>query len=286
MKIIKKITNRDDEALNKYFNELKFKILTSDEELELFDKYKHNNDEIAKEKLIKANLRFVVSCAKKYQSNSSNLSLGDLIGFGNIGLCNAIDRFDQTKGFKFISYAVWYIEQQILNNLEKNQSTLTIPRHHNRILFKINKEIDKFNNINQRNPLMEELLEMNLIDNNEYDVYKGSLKNKNKINLNDVVKNGNDIGDLSYCDVISNNESDVDDFINNNHNEYIIKQLFKNCNLTPEQVIILTNAFGINCEAKNIENISKMLNLNIQKTKMLYNSAIFKLKRKKQFLTL
>ena len=142
MRIIHKITQRTEPSISKYFNELKSKPLTFEEEKTLFNDYKMNNNLMAREKLIKSNLRFVISCAKNYQSNSSKLSLEDIIGFGNIGLVNAIERYDPNNGFKFISYAVYHIKQQIILALQKNNNLLSVPNQQTDFSNKVTNKID------------------------------------------------------------------------------------------------------------------------------------------------
>ena len=125
LKIVKQITNRESESLEKYFQEIgKVELITAEMEVELTKRIKEG-DQIALEKLTKANLRFVVSVAKQYQN--SGLSLGDLINEGNVGLIKAAKRFDETRGFKFISYAVWWIRQSIMQALASSPGLFAFP---------------------------------------------------------------------------------------------------------------------------------------------------------------
>ncbi|MDP2038128.1 MAG: sigma-70 family RNA polymerase sigma factor, partial [Ignavibacteria bacterium] len=125
MKISKQFTNRESQSLDKYLQEIgKVDLLTPDEEIELAIRIRQN-DQLALEKLVKANLRFVVSVAKQYQNQG--LSLGDLINEGNLGLIKAARRFDETRGFKFISYAVWWIRQSILQALAEQSRIVRLP---------------------------------------------------------------------------------------------------------------------------------------------------------------
>src|SRR5215213_8726152 len=125
LKISKQITNRESQSLDKYLQEIgKVDLLTPDEEVELAKRIREG-DQVALEKLTKANLRFVVSVAKQYQNNG--LTLGDLINEGNIGLIKAAQRFDETRGFKFISFAVWWIRQSILHALANNSRMVRLP---------------------------------------------------------------------------------------------------------------------------------------------------------------
>ena len=137
LKIVKQITNRESESLEKYFQEIgKVELISSEMEVELANRIKAG-DPIALEKLTKANLRFVVSVAKQYQNGG--LSLGDLINEGNVGLIKAAKRFDPTRGFKFISYAVWWIRQSIMQALADQSRIVRVPMNRLGSLNKINR---------------------------------------------------------------------------------------------------------------------------------------------------
>lgn len=287
MRIIHKITQRTEPSISKYFNELKSKPLTFEEEKTLFNEYKINNNLIAREKLIKSNLRFVISCAKNYQSNSSKLSLEDIIGFGNIGLVNAIERYDPNKGFKFISYAVYHIKQQIILALQKNNNLLSVPNHHTEIINKVTKEIDLFHNINQRNPLSEELVEYGYVNEHEVSVYTYSLNHKHIIGFDDVVRGGNDSSEITYNDLIGDkNESQLDKYIEKEELHYIYKTLLNKSNLNYEEKLIIKYRFGIGCEVRSMEKIANDLNFTIKKTKTYYDLAMMKMKRKNNYFDL
>lgn len=145
LKISKQITNRESQSLDKYLQEIgKVDLLTPDEEVELAKRIKEG-DQIALEKLTKANLRFVVSVAKQYQNQG--LSLGDLINEGNLGLIKAAQRFDETRGFKFISYAVWWIRQSILQALAEQSRIVRLPLNRVGSLNKISKTFSELEEI-------------------------------------------------------------------------------------------------------------------------------------------
>src|SRR5712675_836346 len=155
LKISKQITNRESQSLDKYLQEIgKVDLLTPDEEVELAKRIKEG-DQIALEKLTKANLRFVVSVAKQYQNQG--LSLGDLINEGNLGLIKAAKRFDETRGFKFISYAVWWIRQSILQALAEQSRIVRLPLNQVGSLNKINKAFSKLEQEFEREPTHEEI---------------------------------------------------------------------------------------------------------------------------------
>src|SRR5580658_1637575 len=155
LKITRSITNRESQSLEKYLQEIaKVDLITAEEEVLLAKRIKQG-DQIALEKLTKANLRFVVSVAKQYQNQG--LSLPDLINEGNLGLIKAARRFDETRGFKFISYAVWWIRQSILQALAEQSRIVRLPLNQVGALNKINKAYSKLEQIFEREPSAEEL---------------------------------------------------------------------------------------------------------------------------------
>src|SRR6187397_3661900 len=155
LKITKSITNRESQSLEKYLQEIgKVDLLTPEKEVDLAKKIKQG-DQIALEKLTKANLRFVVSVAKQYQNQG--LSLSDLINEGNLGLIKAAQRFDETRGFKFISYAVWWIRQQILQSLAEQARIVRLPLNKIGSINKINKAFSKLEQEFEREPSQEEI---------------------------------------------------------------------------------------------------------------------------------
>ncbi|MCC5920267.1 MAG: sigma-70 family RNA polymerase sigma factor [Cyclobacteriaceae bacterium] len=165
LKISKQITNRESQSLDKYLQEIgKVDLLTPDEEVDLAKRIKEG-DQIALEKLTKANLRFVVSVAKQYQNQG--LSLGDLINEGNLGLIKAAQRFDETRGFKFISYAVWWIRQSILQALAEQSRIVRLPLNRVGSLNKISKTFSELEQKFEREPSPEELAEVLEITANE-----------------------------------------------------------------------------------------------------------------------
>src|SRR5436189_5701656 len=158
LKITKQVTNRETASLDKYLQEIgKVDLITADEEVELAQKIKAG-DQIALEKLTKANLRFVVSVAKQYQNQG--LSLGDLINEGNLGLIKAAQRFDETRGFKFISYAVWWIRQSILQALAEQSRIVRLPLNKVGLTNRIQKAYSLLEQQYEREPSAEELAEV------------------------------------------------------------------------------------------------------------------------------
>lgn len=155
LKIVKQITNRENQSLDKYLTEIaKVDLITAEQEAELAKRIR-NGDQIALEKLVKANLRFVVSVAKQYQNNG--MSLGDLINEGNVGLIKAASRFDETRGFKFISYAVWWIRQSIMQALAEQSRIVRLPLNRVGSLNKISKAYSELEQKFHREPSVEEI---------------------------------------------------------------------------------------------------------------------------------
>ncbi len=199
LKITKQVTNRETASLDKYLQEIgKVDLITADEEVELAQKIRAG-DKVALEKLIKANLRFVVSVSKQYQNQG--LSLPDLINEGNLGLMKAAKRYDETRGFKFISYAVWWIRQSILQALAEQSRIVRLPLNKIGSINKINKAYAHLEQENERPPSPEELAEV--LDMSEEDI-KESMKNSGRhlsmdaplvegedSNLYDVLRSGN-----------------------------------------------------------------------------------------------
>jgi len=175
LKIAKQVTNRDTASLDKYLQEIsKLDLITPEEEVILAQRIKQG-DQAALHKLTKANLRFVVSVAKQYQNQG--LSLPDLINEGNLGLIKAAKRFDETKGFKFISYAVWWIRQSVLQAIAENSRIVRLPLNKIGTLNRINKTYNLFEQMNQREPNYDEIAE--ILDVSEVEV-RDSLKNSGK----------------------------------------------------------------------------------------------------------
>ncbi len=200
LKIAKQVTNRDTPSLDKYLTEIgKVRLITAQEEVELAQRIKQGDDD-ALEALCKANLRFVVSVAKQYQGQG--LTLPDLISEGNLGLIKAAKRFDETRGFKFISYAVWWIRQQILQSLAEQARIVRLPLNKIGSINKINKAFAKLEQEHERPPTaheLSELLEMTLEE------VKLSLNNSGRhVSMDAPLREGDDSGTM--LDVMKNND--------------------------------------------------------------------------------
>ena len=204
LKISKSITNREDSTLDKYLQEItQERLLTAEEEIALARKIKEG-DKDALQKLTRANLRFVVSVAKHY--HHQGLSLPDLINEGNIGLIKAAEKFDDTRGFKFISYAVWWIRQSIMQALADQSRLVRLPLNQGGSVNKINKISNKFEQEFERKPSIAEIAEeINLSQQRVSDAIKG---NNRHVSMYAPLTDGNDIG---LADLLQGNEGpDID----------------------------------------------------------------------------
>ena len=173
LKITKQVTNRETQSLDKYLQEIgRVELITAEQEVDLAQRIK-KGDQAALEKLTKANLRFVVSVAKQYQNQG--LTLGDLINEGNLGLIKAAQRFDETRGFKFISYAVWWIRQSILQALAEQSRIVRLPLNKIGSINKINKAFSKLEQDYEREPSSSELaIELDLTEGDIKDTMRSS----------------------------------------------------------------------------------------------------------------
>ena len=204
LKITKSITNRESAALEKYLQEIGHEeLLSVEEEVELAQRIK-KGDRKALERLTKANLRFVVSVAKQYQNQG--LSLPDLINEGNLGLIKAAERFDETRGFKFISFAVWWIRQSILQALAEQSRIVRLPLNQVGSVNKINKALSKFEQENERRPSIDEIAE-------EVNLPHEKIESAMKINGRHVSVDApfSDSDDSSLLDIIPNDDSPMAD---------------------------------------------------------------------------
>lgn len=207
LKITNSITNRADKSLEKYLQDIsKEEMITADEETILTRKIREG-DERALEKMVKANLRFVVSVAKQYQHQG--LPLTDLINEGNLGLIKAAKKFDETRGFKFISYAVWWIRQAILEALSDKARVIRIPLNQVGVLGKINKAYSKLEQDLGRTPSPEEIAEE--LDIPEHKVKDTLSSSKNHVSYDAPM--GGDDENSSMIEVLSNGDSPSTDFI-------------------------------------------------------------------------
>jgi RNA polymerase primary sigma factor len=271
LKISKQITNRESQSLDKYLQEIgKVDLITADEEVELAKRIKEG-DQIALEKLTKANLRFVVSVAKQYQNQG--LSLGDLINEGNLGLIKAAQRFDETRGFKFISYAVWWIRQSILQALAEQSRIVRLPLNRVGSLNKISKTFSELEQKYEREPSPEELAEV-------LDVTTAEVVDTMKISGRHVSMDAPFIQgeENSLLDVLANDGEDTPDsgLMNDSLRREVQRAL---STLTQREADVITLYFGLNGEhAMTLEEIGEKFNLTRERVRQIKEKAIRRLR--------
>ncbi|MCQ2129974.1 MAG: RNA polymerase sigma factor RpoD/SigA [Bacteroidales bacterium] len=271
LKITKSITNRESASLDKYLQEIgREELVTPEEEVELAQRIRKGDKE-ALEKLTRANLRFVVSVAKQYQNQG--LSLPDLINEGNLGLIKAAEKFDETRGFKFISYAVWWIRQSILQALAEQSRIVRLPLNQVGSLNKINKALGKFEQENERQPSNDELAEM-------IDVPKDKISDTLRVSGRHVSVDAPFVEgeDNSLLDVLPNDDSPSADrtLVGESLSTEIDRALQI---LTPREREIIRSFFGIGCQEMTLEEIGERHNLTRERVRQIKEKAIRKLKK-------
>ena len=267
LKITKSITNRESASLDKYLQEIgREELIGVDEEVERIRK----GDQAALEKLTKANLRFVVSVAKQYQNQG--LSLPDLINEGNLGLIKAAEKFDETRGFKFISYAVWWIRQSILQALAEQSRIVRLPLNQVGSLNKINKALSKFEQDNERMPSPDELAEI-------LDIPRDKIADTLRVSGRHVSVDAPfvDGEDNSLLDVLVNNDSPNADkgLVNESLNKEIERAL---STLTERERDIVKDFFGIGTQEMTLEEIGEKFGLTRERVRQIKEKAIRRLR--------
>ena len=271
LKILKSITDRSSKSLDKYLNDIaKESLITQDEEVELAKQIKAG-DEKALKKLIKANLRFVVSVAKQYQNYG--LTLPDLINEGNLGLIESAKRFDETKGFKFISYAVWWIRQSIYRALADNSRTVRVPSNHLSSANKIRNAFQKFEQKYEREPTASELEEILHISKDNIKLTIQSLLRNASLDA-PITKDEN----AQLSDIIP--DEDIAQLDVKFRTESLRKELERvMAKLTIREQKILKLFFGLADDEMSIKDISKHLGLSIERVRQIKERAIVRLRR-------
>ena len=270
LKITKSITNRESASLDKYLQEIgKEDLITVEEEVELAQRIR-KGDQKALEKLTRANLRFVVSVAKQYQNQG--LSLPDLINEGNLGLIKAAEKFDETRGFKFISYAVWWIRQSILQALAEQSRIVRFTFNQVGSLNKINKAFSRFEQENERRPSPEELADsLDLPAEKVADTLRVSGRH---ISVDAPFVEGED---NSLLDVLVNDDSPIADrtLINESLSTEVERAL---STLTERERDIIKLFFGINTQEMTLEEIGEKFGLTRERVRQIKEKAIRRLR--------
>jgi RNA polymerase primary sigma factor len=272
LKITKSITNRDSASLDKYLQDIgKVDLLTVEEEVELAQRIKRGDDE-ALEKLTKANLRFVVSVAKQYQHQG--LSLPDLINEGNLGLIKAAKKFDETRGFKFISYAVWWIRQSILQALAEQSRIVRLPLNQVGAVNKIYKFLSDFQQVYNREPTEKEISEeLDISQKKITQVLKAASKH---LSMDAPLTNEEDSNSL--IDIMENDGIEPTDFGLNR--ESLLKEIDRALSTLPErEAIIIKHFFGVNDEELSLREIGDKLGLTRERVRQLKERALRKLRK-------
>lgn len=272
LKITKSITNRESQSLEKYLQEIgRVELIGPEEEVKLAALIKHG-DQQALDRLTKANLRFVVSVAKQYQNQG--LSLPDLINEGNLGLIKAAQRFDETRGFKFISYAVWWIRQSILQALAEQSRIVRLPLNKVGLTNRINKAFQQLEQEYEREPSAEELADLLDIDTEEIAATLGVAARH--VSMDTPLSDGED---STLVDVMENPNADSVD-MKIAHYESLKKEIERSLHtLTDRQQDVIRFFFGIGSDnPMSLEDIGERFNLTRERVRQIKDKAITKLR--------
>lgn len=271
LKITKSITNRESQSLEKYLQEIgKVELITPEEEVKLAIRIKQG-DQAALEKLTKANLRFVVSVAKQYQNQG--LTLPDVINEGNLGLIKAAQRFDETRGFKFISYAVWWIRQSILQALAEQSRIVRLPLNKVGLTNRISKAYSQLEQEYEREPTAEELAQLLDLESEEVAATMGA--SVRHISMDQPFGDGDE---GSLMDVLENPNADSTD-MHLAFNASLATEIDRSLStLTERQKEVIRFFFGIGIDhALSLEDIGERFNLTRERVRQIKDKAITKL---------
>jgi len=270
LKIGDKITKRDDAALDKYLVDIsREKLISTDEEVELAQKI-HKGDQRALNKLVRANLRFVVSVAKQYQNQG--LSLNDLVNEGNIGLVKAAQKFDETRGFKFISYAVWWIRQSILQAISEQSRIVRMPLNQVGFQSKLSKAIVNFEQENERRPSVQELVD--ILETDEEKVREALGTNGKKVSV-DAPFQDEESGSL--IDIMTDETAPATD--NKMERESLSKDLDAALGtLSDRERQVLKMLFGIGCNEMTADEGANTLSLTRERVRQIKERALKRLR--------
>lgn len=278
-KTTQSITNRLEDSLGKYLRDIAaISMISPEKEVELSRLIQAGGraGEKAKEELVNANLRFVVSVAKQY--HTKEIPLQDLIEEGNIGLITAAEKFDETRGFKFISYAIWWIRQSILHALADYGSTIRVPQSQHGVLNKVRRATSDFMQEHQRGPSPEELCEATGLD---IDKIEQALQSVSFFDsIDEPIQNGEDEGrqkeetmasNLFVTDRQLDKESMTHDLI-----------LVLNSVLNPRERFVIVQNFGIGCQERELQDIGQDMGLSRERVRQIKNNGLAKIKKSKE----
>lgn len=270
LKISKSITNRESASLDKYLQEIGHEeLLTTDEEVELAQRIR-KGDKRALERLTKANLRFVVSVAKQYQNQG--LSLPDLINEGNVGLIKAAEKFDETRGFKFISYAVWWIRQSILQAIAEQSRLVRLPLNQVGSVNKITRELNKFEQEHERKPSVNEIAER--VDLPEDKIADAMKANSRHVSMDAPIADGED---SSMIDFLSGDSSNTDRELAIESLKTEVSRILKL--LTDKEQKVLRAFFGIDGSPEmTLDEIGEKYNLTRERVRQIKEKALRRLR--------
>ena len=271
LKISKSITNRESASLDKYLQEIGHEeLLTTDEEVELAQRIR-KGDKRALERLTKANLRFVVSVAKQYQNQG--LSLPDLINEGNVGLIKAAEKFDETRGFKFISYAVWWIRQSILQAIAEQSRLVRLPLNQVGSVNKIARELNRFEQEHERKPSVDEIAER--VDLPEDKIADAMKANSRHVSMDAPIADGED---SSMIDFLAGDSSNTDRELAIESLKAEVSRILKL--LTDKEQKVLRAFFGIDGSPEmTLDEIGEKYNLTRERVRQIKEKALRRLRR-------
>jgi len=279
LKIVKQITNRESQSLDKYLQEIgKVDLITADEEVILARKVREG-DKVALEKMVKANLRFVVSVAKQYYNNG--MTLGDLINEGNLGLVKAASRFDETRGFKFISYAVWWIRQSILQAIAEQSRIVRLPLNRISSINQISRKFSELEQKYQREPSDEELAD-------ELELNPEEIANNLRISNRHISMDApfGPESENGLLDVLEDNDADKPD------SELMVDSLRKEVqraltSLSGRESDVIVSYYGLNgLPAMSLEEIGEKFNITRERVRQIKEQATQKLRSTSRSKTL
>jgi RNA polymerase primary sigma factor len=271
LKIFKQITNRESQSLDKYLQEIgRIDLITADDEVRLTQRIREG-DQSALDKMVKANLRFVVSVAKQYQNQG--LTLGDLINEGNVGLVKAAMRFDETRGFKFISYAVWWIRQCILQALAEQSRVVRLPLNRVSTLNKLNRTFSSLEQKFQRDPSPEEIAEVMEIAPEE--IFETVQMGNRQVSIDAPFRSGED-GDM--LDILEDESEESPDsmLIHSSLSEDVQRSI---STLTKREADVILRYYGLNGnQAMSLEEIGEHLNITRERVRQIKEKSLRRLR--------